>query len=63
MFKQMSFCLSKFFYDNFSKYQYSFRKGFSTQQCLLALLETWKMFIDRGKVFGTLLTDLSKAFF
>ena len=58
MFKQMS----SFFDGIFSKYQYRFRKGFSTQQCLLALLEKWKRSIDRGKVFGTLLTDLSKAF-
>ena len=57
MFKQMS----SFFDGIFSKYQYRFRKGFSTQQCLLALLEKW-MSIDRGKVFGALLTDLSKAF-
>ena len=35
MFKQMS----GFFDYIFSKYQYGFRKGFSTQQCLLALLE------------------------
>ena len=58
MFKQMS----SFFDDTFSKYQYGFRKSFSTQQCLLALLEKWKRSIDRGKVFGALLTDLSKAF-
>ena len=58
MFKQMS----SFFDDIFSKYQYGFRKGFSTQQCLLALLEKWKRSIDRGKVFGALLTDLFKAF-
>ena len=54
--------MSSFFDDIFSKYQYGFRKGFSTQQCLLALLEKWKRSIDRGKVFGALLTDLSKAF-
>ena len=58
MFKQMS----SFFDDVFSKYQYGFIKGFSTQQCLLALLEKWKRSIDRGKVFGALLTDLSKVF-
>ena len=58
MFKQMS----SFFDDIFSKYQYGFRKGFSTQQYLLALLEKWKRSTDRGKVFGALLTDLSKAF-
>ena len=33
MFKQMS----SFFDDIFSKYQYGFRKGFSTQQCLLSV--------------------------
>ena len=54
--------MSSFFDDIFSKYQYGFRKGFSTQQCLLALLEKWKRSIDRNKVFGALLTDLSKAF-
>ena len=54
--------MSIFFYDIFSKYQYGFRKGFSTQQCLLALLEKRKRSTDRGKVFGALLTDISKAF-
>ena len=54
--------ISSFFYDIFLKYQYGFRKGFSTQQCLLALLEKWMRSIDRGKAFGALLTDLSKAF-
>ena len=49
IFKQMA----SFFYDIFAKYQYGSRKGFGTQQCLLALLEKW---------FGGLLTHLSKAF-
>ena len=39
-----------------------FRKGFSAQYCLLAMLEKWKSAVDKGKVFGALLTDLSKAF-
>ena len=26
------------------------------------MLETWKRSVDKGKVFGTLLKDLSKAF-
>ena len=38
MFNQMS----SFFDDLFSKYQYGLRKGFSTRQCLLALLEKLK---------------------
>ena len=38
-----------------SNYHYGFRKGFSTHQCLLALLGKWKRCIDRGKVFGAVL--------
>ena len=53
--------MSSFFDDIFSQYQYGFRKGFSTQQCLLALLEKWNISVDRSKVFGALLADLSKA--
>ena len=56
MFKQMS----QFFQNIFSKYQCGFRKGFSTQHCLLAMLEKWKRSIVNGKMFGALLTDLSK---
>ena len=58
LFKQ----ISRFFDDIFSKYQYGFRKEFTTQQCLLALLEKCNRSIERGKVFGALLRDLSKAF-
>ena len=58
MFEQMS----QFFENIFSKYQCGFRKGFSTQQCLLAMLEKWKRSVDNSKMFGALLTDLSKAF-
>ena len=54
--------ISSFFNNIFSKYQYGFRKGFSTQKCLLALLEKWMGSIDRGKVFGAILRDLFKAF-
>ena len=46
----------------FSKNQCGFRKGHSTQQCLLAMLEKWQRTVDIGKAFGALLTDLSKAF-
>ena len=57
MVKQMS----SFFEDIFSKHQRGYRKSFSTQQCLLTLLEKWKNAVDKGKMFGALLTDLSKA--
>ena len=58
MFEQMP----QFFENIFSKYQCGLRKGFSTQQCLLAMLEKWKRSVDNSKMFGALLTDLSKAF-
>ena len=45
-----------------SKYQCGLRKGYRTQHCLLTMLEKWKRCSDKRKVFGTLLTDLSKAF-
>ena len=58
--------LSKIFekcmFDNiFLNQQCSFRKRYSTQHCLLVMLETWKRSVNKGKVFGALLTDLSKA--
>ena len=54
--------MSSFFEDIFSKHQCGFKKSFSTQQCILTLLEIWKNAVDKGKMFGALLTDLSKAF-
>ena len=41
-----------------TKYQCGFRKGYSTQYVLLAMLEKWKSAVDKGKSFGALLTDL-----
>ena len=60
----------KLLYDQLSKYfdsllatnQCGFRKGFSSQYCLLVMLGKCKEAIDRGNQFRTLLTDLSKAF-
>ena len=54
--------LSTHFEKCFSKFQCGFQKGFSTQHCLLLMIEKWKHAVDNGKVFGALLTDLSKAF-
>ena len=53
IFKQMS----HFFESILSKYQCRLMKGFSSQHCLLAILEKWKRPVDNA-----LLTDLSKAF-
>ena len=41
--------MSAYLDEIFSKYQYSFRKGYSTQQCLLASLEKWKAAVDKDK--------------
>ena len=54
--------ISSYFNDIFSKYQCGFRKGFSAQNCLLAMREKWRNSMNQGKFFGALLTDLSKAF-
>ena len=45
-----------------SKFQCRFKKSYGAQDCLLAMLEHWKSVVDKGKVFGVLLTHLSKAF-
>ena len=52
----------KHFDQTFSKFQCDFRKGFSTQNCLLYMTEKWKESLDQGSCYGALLIDLSKAF-
>ena len=54
----------KILYKQISSYPYlfGFRKGHSTEQCLIKMLETWKKAIDKKKFAGAILTDLSKAF-
>ena len=54
--------MSHFFENIFSKHASGFQKDFSTRQCLLAMLEKWKRSVDNNKMFGALLTDLSKVF-
>ena len=52
--------IGDFMENLFSKFQCGFRKGYSAQQCLNALI--WKSATDKGRSFGALLTDLSKVF-
>ena len=59
MFKQMPEYFESSF---FSKCQCGFRKGFSAEHCLVSMLEKWKSATDNKKLFGALLTYLSKAF-
>ena len=49
-------------FDIFSKFQCGFRKGFSVQHCLLLMIDKWEKAVDNNKLFGAILTDLSKAF-
>ena len=48
--------------NKFSPYLCGFRKGYSTQHCLIIMLEKWKKALDKHNIAGALLTDLSKAF-
>ena len=54
--------LSTFFDPILSKFQCGFRKGHSTEHCLLVMIEKWKQCLDNKGVCAALLTDLSKAF-
>ena len=60
--KIMNKQLTIYFEEILSKFQCCFRKVFSTQHCLLLMLDNWKRAVDNNKVFGALLTDLSKLF-
>ena len=53
---------SDYFNTIFSKYLFGFRKGYSTQHCLLYMLECLRKALDKGMHTGILLTDLTKAF-
>ena len=44
------------------KYQCGFRTGYSAQHCILAMLREKKKAVDRGHLFGAVLTNFSKAF-
>ena len=54
--------LSTYFEPILSKFQCGFRKGHSTEHCLLVMIEKWKKCLDQKGVCAALLTDLSKAF-
>jgi len=41
---------------------FGFRKGHSTEHCLLLMLELWRKALDSRQYAGAILTDLSKAF-
>ena len=54
--------ISEYFETVLSRFQCGFPKGYSTQDCLLGMVENCKKALDQGNEYGALLTDLSKAF-
>ena len=54
--------ISAYFANILSKNQCGFRKGYSSQHCLVAMIEKWKKSLDSKGSFGALLADLSKTF-
>ena len=48
--------------NKLSPYLCGCRKGYSTQYCLLVMLERFRKALEKKCKFGALLTDLSKAF-
>ena len=54
--------LYEYFHDKLFPSQCGFRKGYNSQPNVLVLTEKFKESIDKGNIFGALLTDLSKAF-
>lgn len=44
------------------QYQTGFWKSFNPRNCLVATIEKFRNFLDQGKKYTALLTDLSKAF-
>ena len=45
-----------------SMYQCGFRKNFSSQHCLILMIEKWRHSVDKKGYAGAPFTDLSKAF-
>ena len=58
MFNQMS----SYIENSLSPYLFRYRKGHSTEQCLMIMVETWRKAINDKRAAGAILTDLSKAF-
>jgi hypothetical protein len=54
--------ITNFFKDTFSPHLSAFRSGYSCQHALLDIMEKWKLELRQGKIIGSLLMDLSKAF-
>ena len=58
----MEYQICEYMNKHLSTYLCGFRKGYSTQHCLMVMLEKWRKALDKRNFAGALLTDLSKAF-
>ena len=58
----MYYDIYQFMENKLSPYLCGFRKGYSTQYCLMVMLEKFRKALDNKNKFAALLTDLSKAF-
>ena len=54
--------INKYIDNYLSPYLFGFRKGHSTEQCLLTMIDLWRKALDNRKSAGAVVTDLSKAF-
>ena len=54
--------MTTYFEKFLSPYICGYRKGFSTQEAPLTLIEKWKKSLDKGGYSGAILMVLSKAF-
>ena len=54
--------LSEYFDDLLSVLLSAFRKGYSCETVLTRLIEDWKSLLDKHKIIGAMMLDLSKAF-
>ena len=54
--------IAPYFEKIFSKYQTGFRKGFNSQDCLIAMIKNFRNSLHKGGKYVALLTDLPKAF-
>ena len=60
--KLMQKQISGYINNYLSPYLCGYRKGFSSQQALMSLIENWKRVLDKKGFGGAVLMDLSKAF-
>ena len=52
----------EYFETVLTKFQCGFQKGYSTQNCLLAIEENYKKKLDQGNEYEALITDFFKTF-